>query len=790
MGMGNAPPVVDSVTVSPSPAPASGSATISCAAHDTDGTVTTMTITVSGGTLPSSAATQAIVISAAASVTGSIVWTTPVAGDYTVTCDVKDSGDPFLGIPALGTLAVPVTVSVGAALPPVIDTLASFDSTLVAGASTRVVAAAHDPAGGPLTWAWSTSGGTLAASGDSATWTAPAVGGSFTVTLTVSNGSGQSATASLQLVVAPKKYSGGMGALASPRRISVAPNGRLAVVDASTGRLAVLTPRGDLMGMFELPEPAIAAAWCWGGLVASTEGGRLYKLDPQGRPQGEVVLKGGRAAWPSGLACDEVQGLLFVAEREGARVRAVWADGTTAFALTEAGAQPLAAPVDLAIDSASGLLWVLLESNQWAPALQVHAFTRGGVYTRSAVAFGGGNGQVTRGAGIAAGAGGKLFIADAFQGTVEAFEATGTALGTMGSFGPAPGQLLQPSGLALLSGGDLVVANTGAGRLDRFGTGAPLPGCAGDADCDGLPDVWERAYGFNPLDARDAFADVDGDGLTNAEELAYGTDPRRRDTDGDGYSDGEEIAQAFNPLDPLDHRPTLVAGAPGSSDPGLVRLDATLQGRGSCQVSWTQVAGPTVVLREATGATPSFVARQAATYQFQGTPVCQGSSGTPTTVEATVREVAPRAEPGRLVAVRTGESFLLDGAFTSDANGGLLSLQWDQSLGPPRLATTTAPQATVRAYGAGLYSFQLTALDDAGTTSTAEAPVLVVAPGRQAPTAMPESPVFGHTGQAVTLDASASVGPPGAALGFVWAQTAGPAVTLGAANPARPTFVP
>ena len=47
-----------------------------------------------------------------------------------------------------------------------------------------------------------------------------------------------------------------------------------------------------------------------------------------------------------------------------------------------------------------------------------------------------------------------------------------------------------------------------------------------DSDGDGMPDAYEIANGFNPLDRADGAADADADGLTNAEECAAGTLPR------------------------------------------------------------------------------------------------------------------------------------------------------------------------------------------------------------------------------------------------------------------------
>ena len=46
-----------------------------------------------------------------------------------------------------------------------------------------------------------------------------------------------------------------------------------------------------------------------------------------------------------------------------------------------------------------------------------------------------------------------------------------------------------------------------------------------DADGDGLPDEWEKRYGFNANDASDGEKDKDGDGFTNLEEYKAKTDP-------------------------------------------------------------------------------------------------------------------------------------------------------------------------------------------------------------------------------------------------------------------------
>jgi hypothetical protein len=80
-------------------------------------------------------------------------------------------------------------------------------------------------------------------------------------------------------------------------------------------------------------------------------------------------------------------------------------------------------------------------------------------------------------------------------------------------------------------------------------TGIDSLGAAGNADFDndGLSNLFEVTFGYDPFDAEsnpngtaNGNDDPDGDGFTNAEELAEGTDPNNPDTDGDGIPDGSD----------------------------------------------------------------------------------------------------------------------------------------------------------------------------------------------------------------------------------------------------------
>ncbi len=68
------------------------------------------------------------------------------------------------------------------------------------------------------------------------------------------------------------------------------------------------------------------------------------------------------------------------------------------------------------------------------------------------------------------------------------------------------------------------VKGAGPGPVDTDRDGIP-DDTDPDDDNDGMTDVWERAYGLNPLDSGDAAIDSDSDGVNNLSESRIGTSP-------------------------------------------------------------------------------------------------------------------------------------------------------------------------------------------------------------------------------------------------------------------------
>jgi hypothetical protein len=633
---------------------------------------------------------------------------------------------------------------------------------------------------GALTYTWSATAGYFQGSGPSVSWVAPDIGGAASVTVTVSNLNGSAVHVESFDVVVALPQGDLSGAVPMARRVAAASTGDLAVADAY-GALYLLTRDGRMLAAPQLTEQIAAVAGGAGVFFASTTSGDVLVIDAAGaRITRRIRL--GMSTGPTGLSWDAARQVLWMAWATDG-LQAITLDGTTVQRITTAGGYPLNQVVDVAVDVPAAKVWVVQAYRDSGVPL-LHAFdVTTGNHLASTMVRGNALGQVMVAGGVAVDSASRVYVSDAFSYNVQVLAADGTPAAVLGT-----GLLNQPTGLAHLANGDLVVANMQNGTLARFGTGVQLPTCAGDSNCDGVSDAYAIAHGMDPMDSTWALGDDDHDGLTNREELALGTNPGSADTDGDGVSDLQEILTGFNPLDPNDHRILMMASGPvGDVDPGEVRLSSAVSASAACSpaLAWTQRGGPTVSLRGATGTAPSFIARAAGTYVFEGVASCGGFASRPATVSINVRNVAPRADADRVAVVAAGERTQLSGAFSSDANGDTLSLGWEQTVGPALLATATGPTLALRTGAPGYHAFRLTAADAAGQVGTAEVPMMVVDPRLAAPTAYASVETAAPVAAApVALLAD------GLGAGFAWEQVGGPAVQLAVEPSGRATFTP
>jgi len=93
------------------------------------------------------------------------------------------------------------------------------------------------------------------------------------------------------------------------------------------------------------------------------------------------------------------------------------------------------------------------------------------------------------------------------------------------SFSSAGSYVLQlEASDSLLTATDTIVITVTTQSVDTDGDGIS-DNVDTDDDNDGMPDVWELQYGFDPLDAADAGQDADGDGISNLQEYRQGSNP-------------------------------------------------------------------------------------------------------------------------------------------------------------------------------------------------------------------------------------------------------------------------
>lgn len=181
-GLFNKPPSITSLTPSATEVARGESCTVTCVATDPDGDVITYAWSATGGAILGTG--------------GTVTWTAPTTeGSYSVSVTVTDGE----------TDAVSDSCNIQVVnTPPVIASLTPSSTDLAPEASCTIGCVASDADGDTLTYAWTSTGGTISGTGNSVSWEAPATEGTYTISVSVSDGHGGTASDSADIIVEMK----------------------------------------------------------------------------------------------------------------------------------------------------------------------------------------------------------------------------------------------------------------------------------------------------------------------------------------------------------------------------------------------------------------------------------------------------------------------------------------------------------------------------------------------------------------------------------------------------------
>jgi hypothetical protein len=217
--------------------------------------------------------------------------------------------------------------------------------------------------------------------------------------------------------------------------------------------------------------------------------------------------------------------------------------------------------------------------------------------------------------------------------------------------------------------------------------------------------------------------------------------------------------------------------------------------------SWSQISGDAVVLISPDAAKATFIAPDVspggATLTFQLT-VSDGKCPVSASMNVIVTNInhPPEAVAGEVPSVVGGSPVELDGSSSFDPDGDTITYFWEQTDGPdvtlsdPTLAKPgfTSPYLHTES---AILTFKLTVFDGVEYSDCSDQKcyaTVLVEPINHPPVANAGPNQTVNQAKPVILDGHLSSDPDGDGLIFYWTQTAGPTVSIDAADPVHPVF--
>ena len=258
--------------------------------------------------------------------------------------------------------------------------------------------------------------------------------------------------------------------LQTPARLAIDTEGKVYVADTTAGRVVVRDSWGRLVSVKQgLAKPLAIAVDTFGLIyVGEAATGSISVFGPWWDLRYRFGQGEGEFAMPNHIAIDPEPSFqrVYVADSAANAVKVYSTIGSLLFQFGGKGASPgqFDFPAGIHV-SRAGEVFVADQNND-----RVQVFDRSGTFLRC---FGGSSRQrFGRIQGVTSDGDGRVYVADAFQGSVWVFEPGGAQLGTVGSFGEGPGELVGVGGIAVDANNRLLVASMGNGRVASYGLDA------------------------------------------------------------------------------------------------------------------------------------------------------------------------------------------------------------------------------------------------------------------------------------------------------------------------------